>query len=179
MTAFSKMVDKLVDKLFNSPSNRKMKLYVIDDVEYYSTLVKVNLEKFGYKNIKIFNNGEDVIEDMNDNNPDCLVLDHILSEDKLNGIDVLRHVNAYKSNINVVILSGQENTGIAAMMMKEGAYDYIIKNEMTFFNLKNTLSRLEDSINEKEKKTWRDKRIKFLLMLIIGLIWSIALLFII
>lgn len=179
MTAFSRVIDKLVDKMFNLPSNRKMNLYVIDDVEYYSTLVKVNLEKFGYKNIKIFNNGEDVIVDVNKNNPDCLVLDHILSEDKLNGIDVLRHVNAYKPDINVIILSGQENTGIAAMMMKEGAYDYIIKNEMTFFNLKNTLSRLEDSINEKEKKTWRDKRIKFLLISIIALVWIIAGLFII
>ena len=179
MTAFSRIVDKLMDKMFNSPLNRKMDLYVIDDVEYYSTLVKVNLEKFGYKNIKVFNNGEDVIDDINKNNPDCLILDHILSEDKLNGIDVLRHVNAYKSHINVIILSGQENTGVAAMMMKEGAYDYIIKNEMTFFNLKNTLSRLEDTINDKEKKTFRDKRIKFLLIILIALIWIIASLFII
>lgn len=168
-----KIINKFIDKIFNLPSLRKIDLFVVDDVEYYSTLTKVNLEKFGYSNIKIFSNGEDVIDELNKQEPDCIILDHILSDsdDKLNGIDVLKYVRLYKPNINVIILSGQENTGIAATMMKEGAYDYIIKNEMTFFNLKNILFRLEDSINDKERAKWRDKRFKFLLMVLIFVIW--------
>lgn len=172
-------VNRIIDKLFNIPSFRKINLFVVDDVEYYSTLIKVNLEKFGYKDIKIFDNGENVIDKLNNSNPDCIILDHILSDDddKLNGIDVLKHIKLYKSNINVIILSGQENTGIAATMMKEGAYDYIIKNEMTFFNLKNVLFRLEDSINQKERNKWREKRFKFLLLILIVIVWVIGSLF--
>jgi hypothetical protein len=63
---------------------------------------------------------------------------------------------------------------VAADMMKQGAYDYIIKNDMAFFNLNNTLNRLEDSVNEKEKAVVRDKKIKFLYLLLIVSLWVIA-----
>ncbi len=175
---FKKLILNTINKLFGSSSYRKLNLYVVDDVDYYAKLVKINLEQVGYENIKVFYNGEDVINELKNSDVDCIVLDHILSDNGLNGSDVLSYINIHNPNINVIILSGQENVEIAASMIKQGAYDYIIKNDLAFFNLKNTLNRLEDSINQKEKSDWMDKRIKVLYLILIILIWSLSLIFV-
>ena len=169
-----KLFYKLIDKLFGTKPYRKLNLYVVDDVVFYAKLVNAKLEESGYKNIKLFTSGEDVVAELKKESPDCIVLDHILSNNGLNGNDVLSYVTVYNPNVNVIILSGQEDVEVAAKMMKQGAYDYIIKNDMAFFNLKNTLTRLEDSVNEKEKSKSRDKVIKFLYLLLIALLWVIA-----
>jgi len=160
--------------LFGIAPYRKLNLYVVDDVPFYARLVQVNLEKNGYKNIKLFPNGEEVVAILKKENPDCIVLDHILSNDGLNGNDVLTYANINNPYTYVIILSGQEDVEVAASMMKQGAYDYIIKNDMAFFNLKNTLTRLEDSINDKERSILRDKKIKLLFLLLIISLWVIA-----
>jgi len=52
--------------------------------------------------------------------------------------------------IFVIILSSQENVGVAISCVQNGAFDYIVKGEMAFFRLRKTLSSLlliERSIN--------------------------------
>ena len=34
-----------------------------------------------------------------------------------------------------MIIGGQEDIGIATQIVKDGAYEYLVKNKMTFFNL--------------------------------------------
>ncbi|MFW6242957.1 MAG: response regulator, partial [bacterium] len=148
---------------------------------FYASLVKANLEKEGYENITLFYSGEVLLETLsNDSNyVDVIVLDYKLSNDGLNGDDVLNKLMVEYPDIKVLILSGQENLEVAAKVMKLGAYDYIVKNDMSFFNLLNKLTVLEDSINEKEKNNWLDKRIKFLYILLIVLIWVLGVFFVI
>ena len=175
ISMIKKLFLKTIDRLFGSVPYRKLNLYVVDDVKFYAKLVQVKLEEGGYKNIKVFHNGEEVVAILKKENPDCIILDHILSDNGLNGKDVLNYADYNNPYTHVIILSGQEDVEVAANMMKQGAYDYIIKNDMAFFNLNNTLTRLEDSINEKEKSILRDKKIKFLFLLSIVLLWVIAL----
>ncbi len=166
------------DKLFGVWKYRKINLYVVEDMVYYAKLVQLNLEKNGFEKIKLYHTGEDVITALKDETPDCIILDHKLSEKGLNGGDVLNYVIVNNLPTNVIILSGQIDVEVAAAMMKQGAYDYIIKNDMSLFNLKNTLTRLEDSINEKEKSKSRDKKIRILYFILLILLWIIALAFI-
>ncbi|MFA5586180.1 MAG: response regulator [Saccharofermentanales bacterium] len=121
----------------------KEQIIIIDDNKYYAELIKANIYKIGYKNTKIFNNGEDSIEYIKKNKPKCVILDHILSSNGFNGDDVLKKIKKIDNKINVIIISGQEDVKIATELMKLGAFDYIIKNEdMTFFNLENSLRKL-------------------------------------
>ncbi len=169
-----KLIYNLIDKLMGTIPYRKLRLYVVDDVKFYAKLTQVKLEEKGYKDIKLFHSGEDVVAMLKNEHPDCIVLDHVLSDNGLNGKDVLNYVNFNNPYTYVIILSAQVDVEVAADMMKQGAYDYIIKNDMSFFNLNNTLTRLEDSINEKEKSVIRDKKIKFLYLLSIILLWVLA-----
>ena len=162
----------IIGKLFGKLKYRKIKIFTVDDVEYYSKLVQVNLQKMGYNDIKMFHNGEDIIEYLKTDIPDCIILDHILSDgNKMNGIDVLKYIKLYYPSINVIILSGQEKVEVAANMIKEGSYDYILKNSMTFFRLQNIISHLETNINNEEQFKWHDKTLRMILLSVILLSW--------
>ncbi|MFW6225568.1 MAG: response regulator [bacterium] len=175
------IISKILLKLFNPPEYRKIHIYIVDDIIFYASLVKANLEKEGYENITLFYSGEVLLESLSNDSTyvDVIVLDYKLSNNGLNGDDVLNKLMVDYPDIKVLILSGQEDLEIAAKVMKLGAYDYIVKNDMAFFNLLNKLSVLEDSINEKEKSNWLDRRIKFLYILLIILIWILGIVFVI
>lgn len=122
----------------------KKQIVIIDDNKYYAELIKANIYKIGYIDVKIFDNGEDSIEYIKNNKPKCVLLDHILSANGLNGDGVLKKIKKIDDKINVIVISGQEDVKTATELMKFGAFDYIIKNEdMTFFNLENSLMKLE------------------------------------
>lgn len=174
----SKSLLSKICSFFTYQSNEKLKIYVVDDVENYAKLVSINLEEAGYSDVELFYNGEDVVSKLKDESPDCIILDHILSEYGLNGGDVLNYTRINNPRVKTIILSGQENLEVASKVIKQGAYDYIIKNDMAFFNLSNVLSSLEVSINVKRKSDWVTKRNKLLYTITIILIWVIALLFI-
>ena len=173
-----KIISKLLLKIFNPPEFRKVKIFVVDDMINYARLVKENLEKSGYEDILIIESGEELLDTLENDSVDVIVLDYKLSDDGLNGDDILNNLMVNYPNIKIIILSGQDDLEVAAKVMKLGAYDYIVKNELSFFNLLNKITVLEDSINEKEKNNWLDRRIKFLYLLLIILVWVLSIFFI-
>jgi two-component system response regulator AtoC len=123
---------------------KKSEIVIVEDNEYYAQLIKANISKRGYKDVKLFHDGESAVEYINKNVPVCVILDHILSSNGLNGDGVLKKIKKKNDNINVIIISAQDDVKTATELMKLGAFDYIIKNEdMTFFNLENSLMKLE------------------------------------
>lgn len=172
------IISKILLKLFNPPKYRKLNIYIVDDIIYYAKLVKVNLELEGYENIKTLYDGESLLEEIKKEKVDLIILDYKLSENGLNGDDIINKVVLNYPDIKIIVLSGQESLEVAANVMKLGAYDYIVKTDFSYFHLVNKISVLEDSINEKEKNNWLDKRIKLLYILLIILIWVLSFVFI-
>jgi DNA-binding NtrC family response regulator len=154
--------------------NKKLKssqIIIVDDNEYYAQLIKANIFRRGYKNVKIFNDGESAIEYINKNKPRCVILDHILSTKGLNGNDVLKKIKEISDKINVIIISGQDDMIVATDYMKSGAYDYIIKNDRTFFYLQNSLIKLNRILITKSNKFIIYSTISILLVLTITLLY--------
>lgn len=131
-----------IDGLSNIFVKKKLSICIVEDNQYYAQLIKANISNKGFGEIKIFNDAESLIESFKYGVPKCIILDHILSPSGLNGVDVLKHIKKYHPRINVIVISGQENVKIASDLMKYGAFDYIVKNDMAFFNLENTLFKL-------------------------------------
>lgn len=146
-------------------------IYIIEDNQYYAKLIKANLNKVGYDNVDIFYSGELAINSIDKKEPNCIILDHILSNKGMNGVDVLKHVKKNNPNINVVVLSGQQDVKIASDLMKYGAFDYIVKNDMTFFNLENTLFKLSRILIMNNRNITKYGIIFILLVLVIILIF--------
>jgi len=65
----------------------------------------------------------------------------------MTGEEVLEKIKKFNEEIIVVILSGQQDISTAVKLLKEGAYDYITKDEETKDRLLNTLSHIKKHIN--------------------------------
>jgi len=63
----------------------------------------------------------------NPNEFDIVLLDYHLPE--MNGLDVLRHIKKIRPELPVIITTGHGSEDVAVQIMKEGAFDYVIKKE--------------------------------------------------
>lgn len=148
----------------NKKINKDIKIYIVDDEEYYLNLEKVSLDKYGFKDIKIFNTAEKCLLEIEKEEPDCVIIDYLL-QGGMNGDDFLKIVTKKHPDIYVLVLSGQEDISIATQIIKDGAYEYLVKNKMTFFNLNDSLNKIKE-ILKIEEKTKNRTRIYFGLIIL-------------
>lgn len=169
MKNFNRLVRYLTNTLHIT--KREVHIYIVEDNQYYAKLIKANLNKSGYNYVEVFYSGELAMESMSNNEPNCIILDHVLSNKGMNGFDVVKYVKKNNPKINIIMLSGQQDVKIASDLIKFGAFDYIVKNDMTFFNLENTLFKLSRILIMNERNTTKYLIISVLLILILTLIF--------
>jgi len=164
-------------RIFKKPSYRKLKIYTVDDEEYYMNLVKANLEKLGYSNIKIFFKGEDCLLEIVKDKPDVVILDYLINQG-MNGDEILNKIKSEYKDIEVIILSGQEDVEIASNIIRHGASDYVVKNTLSFFNIGNTLKKIQEIVNSKELSIWKNRKTKLIYLILLLCTWIIGGIFI-
>ena len=87
----------------------------------------------------MFHNGRDFLASL-DENPDVVTLDYTLPD--MTGYDVLTKIQKRKPETNVIVISAQENITTAIDLMKNGAYDYIMKAPDTREKLANIIKNI-------------------------------------
>jgi DNA-binding NtrC family response regulator len=75
-----------------------------------------------------------------DEKPDVVTLDYTLPD--MTGYDVLKKIQKRMPGTNVIIISAQENINTAIDLMKNGAYDYIMKAPDTREKLSNVIKNI-------------------------------------
>jgi DNA-binding NtrC family response regulator len=70
------------------------------------------------------------------------VQDFDLGPGKLTGLEILKKAREMKDNVDFIFLSGQSNINVAVDIIKNGAYDYVIKDDSAQDNLLNRIKRL-------------------------------------
>lgn len=74
--------------------------------------------------------------------PQVISLDYSLPD--CDGAEVLKKIKEYNKNIEVIIISGQEDVATAINLLKNGAYDYIVKDEDAKDRLWNDIRHLQE-----------------------------------
>lgn len=120
-----------------------MKIFIVEDDKFYNKLIEHHLKLNPDFEIQTFFTGQDLLDKLS-YNPDIISLDFSLPD--MTGHDVLARVKNYNPEIEVVIISGQDNISTAVKLLKQGAYDYITKDE----NIKERLLNTIHNIREKE-----------------------------
>ena len=69
----------------------------------------------------------------------------------MNGAEVLKKILEFNPNIQVIIISGQENINTAIDLLKKGAYDYIVKDDDTRNRLWTTVNNIRKNLLLKEE----------------------------
>jgi DNA-binding NtrC family response regulator len=141
-------------------ANDKRFIFLVDDEPIQNEMLKDYLdERFLYE-IKCFESGEDMLQNMN-LNPEIVVLDYHLSAhipNAKNGVEILKTLKQQYPEVQVIMLSGQDKIDVAVDSMKYGAYDYVIKGETAFSRMENILNNVSElhkvkTINKAYKKT--------------------------
>lgn len=100
-------------------------IFIIENSVVYKDLIVGYLKSNGFSNIKVFQNGEECLKNIR-LKPDIIVLDYVAAG--INGLELMRKIQAGNHVVDFIFLSGQNNLEIAVQIMKLGAADYIVKN---------------------------------------------------
>ncbi|WP_118972342.1 response regulator [Taibaiella koreensis] len=124
----------------------KRYLFLVDDEPIQNEMLKDYLnERFLYE-IKIFDNGEEALQNMH-LNPEIAILDYHLSAHNAtarNGVEILKAMKDQHPGTQVIVLSGQDKIDVAIDTMKYGAYDYVVKGESAFSRIENVINNASE-----------------------------------
>ncbi|MCK5219969.1 MAG: response regulator transcription factor [Candidatus Aminicenantes bacterium] len=111
------------------------RIAVVEDDELISSMVVLNLEKYGCK-VSSYSEGERFLAEMRVNNFDLLVLDIMLPG--MSGIDLLKNIRRKNINIPVLMITAKTDLQSKISSLNIGADDYIQKP----FSMEELLARV-------------------------------------
>ncbi len=124
------------------------RIFVVEDDLFYGELLKRHLALNPDNDVHHFANGAQCLQNMH-LKPDMISLDYRLPD--MLGDEVLRKVRIDYPNLPIVIVSGQEDVKTAVDLLKEGAYDYFVKDDDTKDRLWNTVKIIRENTSLKRE----------------------------
>ena len=140
------------------------KIYVVDDDPFCLATYDKHLRAQGYKHITCFSSGQDFLQKLGEE-PDIVLLDHDLGD--MTGLELLTEIKNFNSNIFVIFASARQQHDITAASLKNGAFDYIIKDDNVLEHITLTLNKLFVVQNYLKKKK-RNNRFFFFFSLVVA-----------
>ena len=127
---------------------REFKIHIAEDDEWYALLLQHHLELNPDYNVSVFNSGKSLMDALHEK-PDVITLDYSLPD--TNGEKLLSYIKKESPDTEVVIVSGQEDVSTAIELLKDGAYDYLVKNHETKEKIWQTILHIKEQTNLKKE----------------------------
>jgi DNA-binding NtrC family response regulator len=127
---------------------RPLKIFVVEDNEWYNKLLVYTLSLNPDYEVRSFFNAGDFLSCLGEA-PDIVTLDYRLPD--MSGLEVLKRIRQEKNEIRVILVSEQEDIEMVVTLLKLGAYDYITKSEDIKERLLNTIQNLREGIDLKRE----------------------------
>ena len=125
-------------------SKEAFKIFVVEDNPTYLKFLGYVLSLNPDFEVELFENGTDCLNNLH-KKPDLITLDFGLPD--LMGGEVLEGIKTFDSSIHVIIISAQEEIGTAVELLKNGAYDYITKDDETQDRLLNSINNARNNVS--------------------------------
>ena len=101
------------------------KILVVDDEKDLCEVIKISLSQLHIQTITV-HTVKDAIEQLKETDYQGILTDLNLNQAQ-NGLDLVKHVNTYHSNIPIAVMSAYGDSEIALNSLKMGAFDFIDK----------------------------------------------------
>lgn len=124
------------------------RIFVVEDDPAYSKLVKYIMEMNPDHEVHAFSSGKECIKNLH-LRPQIVSLDYNLQD--MTGDRILKEIKKYDKNIEVLVLSGQNDITTAVKLLHEGAYDYIVKNQEARTRLLHSVERIKKRVALEEE----------------------------
>lgn len=135
------------------------KIFIVDDDPWYAQILQYHLALNPDFEVECFDSGEECLKKIH-LKPDVVTVDY--SMEGMSGSELMDRLKQQIPETPIIIISGQEEIGVAIELLKKGAYDYIIKDDNTkdlLWNsvlralenksLKNEVEQLQEQLQDK------------------------------
>ena len=129
-------------------SEKAFKIFVVEDDEWYSRLLVHTLSLNPDYEIQAFGNGKDCLANLHQQ-PDIITLDYRLPDMK--GLDVLKQIKEINEDIQIILISEQDDIGVVVTLLQNGAFDYIVKSKDIRERLLNTVNNIRQGSKLKKE----------------------------
>lgn len=113
------------------------RIFVVEDDNWYRNFLVYTLQLNPDYEVLAYENAKECLSNLH-LKPDLVTIDYSLPG--MNGAELIRKLKEYDEQMQLIVISGQEDVGTAVELLKLGVFDYIIKNE-------DTKTRLLNSVN--------------------------------
>ncbi|MEM9987718.1 MAG: DUF1108 family protein, partial [Bacteroidota bacterium] len=131
-----------------SQDAQKVLIFVVEDDEWFQELLIHNLELNPDFEVKAFSSGAEFLAQLHQR-PQIVTLDYRLPD--MDGEEILRKIKEFDTEIEVIAISEQSEIGTAVALIRQGAYDYIEKNNDIRDRLLNTINNIRKTNHLKER----------------------------
>lgn len=128
--------------------NSQFSIFIVEDDAFYGAMLEYHLTLNPDYQVRRFETGKSLLENLY-LRPSAITLDYSLPD--IDGEVVLKKIQKDYPEIPVIIISGQEDISTAVQLLKNGAYDYIVKDENAKDRLWSTLLRIRENKQLREE----------------------------
>lgn len=114
--------------------------FIVDDDPFYLQLFHYHLKSLGLRDVYVFDNGKDCLNSLV-LEPDLILLDHYMKP--MDGMEALAEIKKYNPDIFVIYISGQEEIHVPIIAKENGAFDYLVKTDVTEDKLKLIIEKIQ------------------------------------
>jgi DNA-binding NtrC family response regulator len=123
-------------------------IFIVDDDNFWTTMLTEILTNLGYSSISSFSNGADCINELY-LNPGLVFLDYQMED--MDGIKVLKKIKTYNSDIPVIFCTENKELSLAVNAMRNGSFDYLVKSNTTSQELSTIIKNMIEALVYSEK----------------------------
>lgn len=125
-----------------------MKIFIVDDDAVFGELLKYHLSLNPDHQVELFTSASECIS-QSYRMPDVYVLDYRMPD--MSGEELMKKLLKQKPEAKIIIVSGQDDINTAISLMKEGAYDYIVKDADARNRLWSTLLKINENLSLRQE----------------------------
>ena len=129
-------------------SEKPFKIFVVEDDEWYNRLLVHTLSLNPDYEIQSFTTGKDCLANLHQE-PDVVTLDYRLPDMK--GLDVLKQIKEINEDVQIILISEQDDIEVVVTLLQSGAFDYIVKSKDIRERLLNTVNNIRQGSNLKKE----------------------------
>ncbi|MBD3637522.1 MAG: sigma-54-dependent Fis family transcriptional regulator [Crocinitomicaceae bacterium] len=128
--------------------NGSFLIYVVEDNEWYNKLLVHNLSLRKDFEIKSFLSAKDLLKEIH-HLPDIVTVDYRLPD--MLGDELLKQIKNFNTDIEVIMISEQDDIEVAVELLKKGAADYLVKSKDIKERLLHAVNKIETNSNLKKE----------------------------
>lgn len=136
------------------------KIFIVEDERTYSSVLQYHLSLNPDHEVTVYPDGKSVLDNLY-KKPDVITLDYSLPD--TNALKLFKQIKQTLPLVPIIVISGQQDMQVAIEILKEGAYDYFIKNNDTKNKLWGAVSNIKNAsiTQQQEEKQNRPKDAHF------------------